>query len=214
MKSSYPDIADAKLRFDQDGFITYTNAFSKDTIAAAHRLAMNNFEELMNLIETNNIPLGVGVKNGFKEVVQRHPLRYEMPYKMDDPAFDFVLKDPPIMELLSSILEVENPCVINRSLVISMPGSQDQAWHSDGPHLSVNKYLKCHCLNVFVPLVDVTELNGPTEIRPESQVYTRDLTKQFFLAKLKGKLRNIEKPVLSSGDILMVGCDFSIRTKF
>lgn len=40
---------------------------------------------------------------------------------------------------------------------------EDQAWHQDGGHLFPDADLPCHCLNVFVPLVDVSEENGPTQ---------------------------------------------------
>ena len=43
-------------------------------------------------------------------------------------------------------------------------GGIDQAWHQDGGHLfEEGEHLPCHCLNVFVPLVDITEQNGPTQ---------------------------------------------------
>jgi hypothetical protein len=50
--------------------------------------------------------------------------------------------------------------------MLSMPGSETQPWHSDGPHLSAKKHLSPHCLNVFVPLVTLTADNGGTEMVP------------------------------------------------
>ena len=47
-----------------------------------------------------------------------------------------------------------------------LPGAGDQAWHSDGAHVSLSKHLPCHVLNVFIPLVDLTLELGPTEFRP------------------------------------------------
>ena len=41
-----------------------------------------------------------------------------------------------------------------------------QAWHADGPHLFTtlpDTTLPAHAINIFVPLVDLTEENGPTE---------------------------------------------------
>jgi hypothetical protein len=47
---------------------------------------------------------------------------------------------------------------------------QPQTWHRDGPSLfkgwSATRHHPTHCLNVFVPLVDVTVHNGPTEFVP------------------------------------------------
>jgi len=59
----------------------------------------------------------------------------------------------------------------NISVVVAEPGAAEQKWHADGGHLSVWKHLPCHCLNIFLPLVDITEELGPTELRPgESSV--------------------------------------------
>lgn len=47
-------------------------------------------------------------------------------------------------------------------------GSCNQPWHSDGDHLSELRHFGPHCVNVFVPLVDLTPANGPTEFVPRS----------------------------------------------
>ena len=66
-----------------------------------------------------------------------------------------ILSFPSLMEVVREILGEQDVSVVNASLVISMSGSEDQAWHADGPHCSVTEHLPAHCLNVFVPLVDV-----------------------------------------------------------
>jgi len=42
----------------------------------------------------------------------------------------------------------------------------------------------CHVLNVFLPLVDLTLANGPTELRPGSHFVSRDLARLTLLAKV------------------------------
>ena len=82
-----------------------------------------------------------------------------------------------------------------------------QAWHSDGPHLSATADLPCHCLNVFVPLVDVTACNGPTEIRPGSVSMTRNL-KVEMLKAMVGKryaLAAMQRGVCAWGLARLVG---------
>lgn len=165
---------------------------------------MSKFHELMTMIERNNLEFGVGIKFGYQEIVQRHPLRFEMPYKMTDSAFDFVLEDPKIRSVVSAILDCTDYVVANRSLVISLPGCENQAWHTDGPHMSATKDLPCHCLNIFVPLVDVENSNGPTQFRPGSQYYTRNLAKSMLMAKIKKTLRPVDTPCLEKGSILLV----------
>lgn len=66
----------------------------------------------------------------------------------------------------------------NISVVIAEPGAAEQKWHADGGHLCIWKHLPCHCLNIFLPLVDITEELGPTELRPgESSVQRMLLAK-------------------------------------
>ncbi|EKX45508.1 hypothetical protein GUITHDRAFT_71319, partial [Guillardia theta CCMP2712] len=55
-------------------------------------------------------------------------------------------------------------------MLYSLPGCSEQAWHADGEHLFASKdhpLLPLHCLNVFVPLVDIVSrgvrANGGTE---------------------------------------------------
>jgi len=190
--------------FHADGFIVLHDVFSAEHISSLHLQAVQSFAEVSSIIKERNFQFGVGVKQGFKEIVQRHPNRYEMPYRMSEDVYNFVLGNPLIRETVSKILQCDDYIVANRSLVISMPGCDDQAWHSDGPHMSATQDLPCHCLNVFIPLVDVNSENGPTEIRPGSHFYTRDLAKSMFLAKIKKTLRPIEGPHLTKGSVLMV----------
>lgn len=56
---------------------------------------------------------------------------------------------------------------IHAGCMLSLPGSEAQPYHQDGPHLHKN-HLPVHALNVFVPLVDLRVANGPTEFIPDS----------------------------------------------
>lgn len=60
--------------------------------------------------------------------MQRHPNRYEMTFKMNDSRFDFILDNSILMKLISKILDCNDYILVNRSLVISMPGCDDQKW--------------------------------------------------------------------------------------
>ena len=51
-----------------------------------------------------------------------------------------------------------------QGLICSFPGSLNQPFHGDGPHLFGNsQQLPIHAINVFVPLHDITLELGPTE---------------------------------------------------
>lgn len=197
-------------KFAENGFLVVKDLFDIDTVNQAYQTAVDNYNEALKTIELKQLEFGIGIKYGFKEIVQRHPNRFEMPYKMDSCEFDFVLENTELRRILTEVLECDDYIVANRSLVISLPGCEDQGWHSDGPHMSVQQMLPCHCLNVFVPLVDVTLENGPTEFRPGSHFYTRDLAKSFLLAKIKKTLKSPECPTIGKGSILMVRFTFFI----
>ena len=59
---------------------------------------------------------------------------------------------------------------MSASCVLSLPDSPGQKWHSDGDHMSNIHQLPAHCLNVFVPLCDMTPALGPTEFVPGSHI--------------------------------------------
>lgn len=200
--TEYNEISSKASVFNKKGFLVIPDVISSDEINSMRLIAMNNFHDANACIESRNISLGIGIKEGYKEIVQRHLRRFEMPFKMDNDIFDIAACNPVILGIVSSILG-DDCKIINRSLVISLPGANDQSWHSDGPHLSLTKDLPCHCLNVFIPLVDVDMVNGPTSFRPESCSYTRDLSKLYMKAFMKKTLKPIESPCLKRGSILM-----------
>lgn len=98
--------------------------------------------------------------------------------------------------------------LLGRSIVQALPGALEQQWHADGGHVDVNMHRPCHVLNVFMPLVDVTENNGPTEMRPGGHFLSRDLTRLTLLAKVKKTLRAPVRPCPRAGDALL----FDYRT--
>lgn len=195
---------DAFAAFEEDGFTVVPDLFDVAIIDRWRQKCLANFAEVTSLIESNEEPFGIGVKHGFKEIVQRHLRRFEMPYGMDDVEFDSVLECEPLMTLVKRILRDDDIHIVNRSCVISESGAEVQGWHSDGPHVSVTEYLPCHCLNVFVPLVDVDRENGPTEFRPGSQRYTNNLAKGMLLAIAQKRNKPVQAPSIGRGSVLLV----------
>ena len=60
------------------------------------------------------------------------------------------------------------------SLIVSTPGAADQSWHADGDHWNLDRHEPCHCLNVFIPLLNITSTQlGPTDLVPTSHYITR-----------------------------------------
>jgi ectoine hydroxylase-related dioxygenase (phytanoyl-CoA dioxygenase family) len=81
--------------------------------------------------------------------------------------FECFTSKAPWLPLVRAILGPDAVC-INSGVIMSFAGSVNQMKHSDGDHLHDDKQLPSHCLNVFVPLVDLTAPIGPTEFWPTS----------------------------------------------
>eukprot|EP00854_Cymbomonas_tetramitiformis_P018245 gene18245-21746_t len=52
-------------------------------------------------------------------------------------------------------------------------GYGPQKWHADGDHLFKWAHQPAHCLNVFVPLVNLSQQNGPTEFAPGTHIESK-----------------------------------------
>mmetsp|Transcript_9966 Transcript_9966/g.15039 ORF Transcript_9966/g.15039 Transcript_9966/m.15039 type:complete len:259 (+) Transcript_9966:38-814(+) len=187
--------------FHQDGYCIVDSLFSDLNIDSLRTTALENYEEIQRIIADRGLYLGIGIKEGYDEIVQRHTGRYEVPYKMKN-SFRLISEHPVLLQLVHHILGPDI-VIANESLLVSVPGAQDQAWHSDGPHMSVTEYLPCHVLNVFVPLIDITLAEGPTEFRPGSQRLTLDLKNMFLRAFASKQLRKPVKPTLRKGSALL-----------
>jgi ectoine hydroxylase-related dioxygenase (phytanoyl-CoA dioxygenase family) len=188
--------------FHSKGFCVFDELFSSLDMDDLKATALENFQEVQEIIQSTNQEFGIGLKQGYDEIVQRQEGRYEVPYKMKN-IFKNISESSELLEIIHAILGPE-VVVANESLIISMPGTTDQAWHADGPHMSVTEHLPAHCLNVFIPLVDITLEEGPTEFRPASHYLTRDFKNMFLLAALKKELLPNQKPLMKKGSALLV----------
>jgi hypothetical protein len=183
--------------FEKDGYLILRKFFDKEELARWHDFAFQQFERLFQQLHDNGVTrfpeharissltgeliyaMEEGTNEGYKEIVMRNPGRYDMSLvhdtfpEIEKPSFD------PLKEKLSQFI----PNFLNQSdikqlnmassLIISTPGSTEQRWHTDSAHLNMEEHLPCHCLNVFIPLVDVKQRMGPTELLPTSHYKTR-----------------------------------------
>lgn len=150
--------------------------------------------------------MGLGVKHGFREVVMRAPGRYELSLLNNSthPSIDFLLEAlHPLIPTLLGAHEWRELKLCHLSLVVSTPGSPDQSWHADGGHVSLTEHLPCHVANIFIPLQDVPLELGPTEFRPGTHVYTRNLAPMMLAARARKQLRMPVAPALQLGDVLL-----------
>ena len=118
---------------------------------------------------------------------------------------DLVMKNEVLHDTLKEIFKGEDYYLLGCSVVVSCadPGSADQQWHVDGGHVDGENHLPCHCLNVFIPLVDLEPSLGPTEVRPGTHVYSRDMSKMMLGAKARKELKTPVAPLLKKGDALL-----------
>ena len=88
-------------------------------------------------------------------------------------------------------------------LIYSFPGSADQSFHGDGPHL-YDTQLPPHAINIFIPLTDISPELGPTEFIPKSHL----LSHVSGINKMLESSLNIPKgevvsPLINCGDLLL-----------
>lgn len=50
--------------------------------------------------------------------------------------------------------------IVGCSCVVADEDCAAQSWHVDGGHVDASKHAPCHCINIFVPLVDVRRGGG------------------------------------------------------
>merc|ERR1711862_649942 len=119
-------------------------------------------------------------------------------YDMEIPAFDNNPQlsnlfsknnnNPPWMPIVRTIMG-EEALLIHKGCFLSLPGSDTQVYHQDGIHLSKTNQRPCHAINVFIPLVDLTTKNGPTEFCKGTHI----LGNEHF------QKQNIEIPLVKAG---------------
>lgn len=192
------------------------------TSAPFHQVTKNNQEGGRQNYE---YVLGLGAKNGYREVVMRSPGRYELSLlNLHPQEFEKVSNSSINMPDTTCILKILEPLLprllgkqgdtrtdtsstniklCHLSLLVATPGSADQGWHADGGHLSVLKHFPCHCFNIFIPLQDVPAEMGPTEFRPGGHYLTRNLAPMMLAAKCRKTLRSPVCPSLKLGDVLL-----------
>lgn len=164
---------------------------------------------------TRTYAMGHGIKHGFREIVMRSPGRYEISllnnanlaaHRSNLPSIDqlyTLLADYDIPGFLS-LSSWDKVRVCNVSLVISTPGASTQGWHADGGHVNLQKHLPCHCLNVFIALHHVPTIDwGPTQLRPGTQVHTRNMGPLLLAAHCRKELQPPVAPLLKAGDALV-----------
>lgn len=154
---------------------------NQEQIDKCFAACMDHHDTVMRTVKARD--LHQELQDGFDVFRERGFGRYDMELPaFDDPnEFDFLtdLNKAPWMPGVKAILG-DDALLIHKGCFLSMPGAAPQVYHQDGVHLSTQSQKPCHAVNVFIPLVDLTSRNGPTEFCLGSHVLgLEDYDKDF-----------------------------------
>lgn len=163
-------VDELKLQFLRRGYVTPTRSalcIPGETVELLHQIVMSTYSQIMYTIQQRDL-IDVLTQAGFRTFKPRGVNRFDLTIPaLDD--FAQLCDDAPWLPLVRAILG-DDIKRLSTSCVLSLPGSDAQQWHSDGQHMNGSLYLPPHCLNVFVPLCDITPEIGPTEFSPGTHV--------------------------------------------
>lgn len=147
---------------------------SQEQILMCYDAAMEHFDRVMYTVKAK--ALFAELSDGFDVLRERGRGRYDMELPaFDDARFQFLtdFAKTPWMGVVRQILG-EDVVLIHKGVFLSNPGADAQVYHQDGPHLTTQYQRSCHAINVFVPLVDLSLRNGPTEFVVGSHILDYD----------------------------------------
>lgn len=124
---------------------------------------MEHFEAVMRTVKAKDLTREL--VDGFDVLRERGRGRYDMElpaFDLEDFSFLTDIQKAPWMPIVRRVLG-EEVVLIHKGCFLSLPGASHQNYHQDGTHLHPNSQRPCHAVNVFVPLVDMTNELGPTE---------------------------------------------------
>ncbi len=152
--------------FHRKGVVVFERVMRADWIAHTLRYTMTSVE--------TQVVAATEAKPG--AAVQRSPGRFDLKFT---PGSLAAAEPPPmnaehVLAAVGAILGSDWRFEL-RGAVVAFPGAGEMSWHIDGAHLfpELPIHLPAHALNIFVPLVDITEELGPTEFCPGSHFLTR-----------------------------------------
>ena len=143
---------------------------SNQHVNLCYDAAMDHYDKVMYTVKAR--ALFAELADGFDVLRERGRGRYDMELPaFESPVFSFLtcLENAAWMPVVWQILG-DDVTLIHKGVFLSMPGAEHQNYHQDGPHLNSKIQLPCHAVNVFIPLVDLTARNGPTEFSLGSHI--------------------------------------------
>ena len=168
--------------FDQHGVMTLGRVVPDAWIASTRATLFASLEGRLAAVARSGAEFGIETDAGFAEIVQRSALRYDI---LLDP--ESALSNDPLLRAEAAFLPIVRAILGPRGqvalvgAVVARAGAREQPWHADGAHLFFERtaHLPPHCINVFIPLIDLTMEVGPTEFCPGSHRLTAQLAEPY-----------------------------------
>ena len=123
---------------------------------------MEHYDKVMYTVKAK--ALFSELADGFDVFRERGRGRFDMQLEeFDGPEYSFLTDlNAAWMPVVKKILG-DDATLVHKGAFLSTPGAETQIYHQDGVHLNKKYQKPCHAINVFIPLVDLHEKNGPTE---------------------------------------------------
>jgi hypothetical protein len=153
----------------------------EEQIQLCYDAGMDHYDGIMRTVTARDLTREL--QDGFDLLRERCRGRFDMELPVfDEPQFSFLndIQKAPWMPIVREILG-KDVVLIHKGMFLSMPGSEKQPYHQDGPHLTTQYQRACHAINVFIPLVDLSLANGPTEFCLGSHILGHEDLDEDFL---------------------------------
>jgi hypothetical protein len=122
---------DAAISFEKNGYFVLDHVLEEVYIDHLNRCCMEYYHRIMNYLREGSLDLGIGIKHGYKEIVQRHLHRYEM--AIDD-SIDITHLVTLLQPIPWRIFASEDYYIANKSIIMSLSGSSVCYYYGLQPH--------------------------------------------------------------------------------
>ena len=150
--------------FYKYGVVSINNFIDPKLLKKLKSSAEKNYKYLFSELEHRGYTEKDEINS--REICYRGPGRFDILYGTNKKPFtDKFLVDNPIITSILKVLLGDETKLLFRGLVIALPGAKIQQTHTDGPNLfgEFKLPLPPHCINIFIPLIDLDVNVGPTE---------------------------------------------------
>jgi ectoine hydroxylase-related dioxygenase (phytanoyl-CoA dioxygenase family) len=150
------------------GVCAVCDAISPATLVDLQEAATARLDEVLKY-RSQHYAAGTMGNGVWKELCCRDGDRFDVHYRMSEAPFAALGTEGSWCAAVREILGADAKLLYTGQIVacgcdaIDADDEANQKWHMDGDHLDEVLYLPCHCLTVFVPLVDLCADNGATE---------------------------------------------------